>query len=95
MKNSARSLIALMTAAALTTSLAACQNTEVRAEEKGPAQKAGEHIDKALTKAGDGINRAAEATGNGLNKAADATGKALQKAGEKLQGAANNVQKQD
>lgn len=61
--------------------VAACQKKEVTAEEKGPAEKAGQQIDQATVKLGGELNKVAEKAGQGLEKA-----------GEKLQNAARDAE---
>ncbi|WP_136415384.1 hypothetical protein [Herbaspirillum sp. ST 5-3] len=81
MKNSAKSAATLMAIGVLMLSLSACQKKEV-AEEKGPAEKAGQQIDQAAARAG-----------TELNKATEKAGQAMQQLGQKLQDEAQDMQK--
>ncbi|WP_019142948.1 hypothetical protein [Noviherbaspirillum massiliense] len=74
-----------LTVLALAASLASAQ------ADAGPAQTAGEHIDRAAASAGRGINKAMEKTGEALRKAGEKTGEALQKVGEKIEEVANKA----
>lgn len=78
--NSNKIASTLFAAAFLMAGLAGCQKNESVAE-KGPAEKAGQQIDKATAKAG------AE-----INKVAEKAGAQLEKVGEKIQGAAKDAQ---
>jgi hypothetical protein len=84
MMNSGKNMAAILSVAVLVAGLTACEKTETAAEEKGPAQRAGEQIDKAAAKAGEEINEIAEKAGQGL-----------QKAGEKLQNATQEAEKKE
>lgn len=68
----------------LVAGLTACEKQETASEDKGPAQRAGEQIDKATAKASEEINKITEKAGQGL-----------QKAGEKLQNAAQEAEKKE
>lgn len=52
---------------------------------EGPAQRAGQGVDRAAHKTGDALQRAAEKTDAAARKAVQATGAAFEKAGQKLQ----------
>jgi hypothetical protein len=84
MMNPGKSLATVLTAAALVSGLIGCQKKEATAEEKGPAEKAGQQLDQAAAKAGEQINKVAEQAGKGL-----------QAAGEKIQNAAQEAKKKD
>jgi type IV secretory pathway VirB6-like protein len=84
MMNNGKKCTALLAAAVMLASLSACQKKEVVAEEKGPAERAGEHIDQAAANAGHELNKVAEKAGQGL-----------QQIGEKLQNAARDAQEKD
>lgn len=58
----------LLLAGALAAGLAACERQERSAEETGPAERAGEQLDQALTRAGDELNKVAEKTGKNLQE---------------------------
>lgn len=60
--------------------LGGCQQKQ-EAADKGPAERAGEQIDKAAVRAGEELNKAGETIGKGLEKA-----------GEKLQNASREAQ---
>lgn len=62
-------------------SLAACQKEDAASNGKGPAEKAGQQLD-----------RAAERAGEELNKAAKIAGKGLQQLGQKIQNEAGQEQ---
>ena len=51
-------------------------------EKKGPAEKAGEKIDDAMSEAAD----KAEEAGDAIEEAAEETGKAIEEAAEKVKG---------
>ncbi|MDB5729598.1 MAG: hypothetical protein JWQ00_2803 [Noviherbaspirillum sp.] len=80
----AKPLTMLVSALALAVCITACQKREATAEQKGPAETAGKHIDQAAVKAGEQLNKVAEEAGKGLAKA-----------GEKLQNAAQDAQKKE
>src|SRR5262245_40591169 len=61
-------------------------------EQKGPAEKASEKIDRAAEKAGKKIDDAADKAGEKLDKAADRTKDGLQEAGEKLDEAGKKLE---
>lgn len=84
MMNPGKNVAAILSVAVLVAGLTACEKKEVAADEKGPAQRAGEQIDKATAKASEEINKIAEKAGQGL-----------QKAGEKLQNAAQEAEKKE
>jgi hypothetical protein len=52
---------------------------------EGPAERAGQGVDRAARKTGDALQRAAEKTDAAARKAVRATGAAFEKAGQKLQ----------
>lgn len=81
MKNPMKSVATLMAIGVPVLSLSACQKKEV-AEEKGPAEKAGEQIDQATARAG-----------TELSKATEKAGQAMQQLGQKLQSEAQDMQK--
>jgi MT0933-like antitoxin protein len=62
MKNLKQTALILLMAATLGTGLTAC-------EKKGPAEKAGEHIDNALDKAGDKVDQAADKVDHAVDEA--------------------------
>ena len=80
----AKPLVMLLSTLALAVCVTACQKGEATAEQKGPAETAGKHIDQAAAKAGEQLNKVAEEAGKGLAKA-----------GEKLQNAAQEAQKKE
>jgi hypothetical protein len=84
MTNTAKSLATVLATAILMSGLVGCQKKEVAAEEKGPAEKAGQKIDQAASKAGEQLNKVAEQAGKGL-----------QAAGQKIQNAAEEAKKKD
>lgn len=70
-----------LTAGVLGLLLVACDRQETPTSERGPAERAGEQLDQALTRAGEE-----------LNKVAEKTGKNLQDMGRRLQHEANEAQ---
>jgi predicted small secreted protein len=76
-----KSTVAILGIALLATTLAACQKKD-ETSGKGPAEKAGEQIDRAATKAGEE-----------LNKAGEKAGQAMQEAGKKLEDKSKDAQK--
>jgi hypothetical protein len=55
-------------------------------EAEGPAERAGESVDRAAQKTGTALHKAAVKTDEAARKAVHATGEAFEKAGKKLQG---------
>ena len=72
---------AILTVAALVAALglAACE------EDKGPAERAGESIDKAVERAGDAADKAMKDAKKAAEKAGDSIDEAVQDAKEKVQ----------
>jgi len=52
---------------------------------EGPAERAGQSVDRAAQKTGEALERAARKTDAAARKAVQATGAAFEKAGQKLQ----------
>lgn len=75
---------AALVAGLLLTGLSACEKQETAAEGKGPAERAGQHIDQAAKRAGEELNKVAEKAGKGL-----------QEAGSKLEDKAQEAQKKE
>lgn len=75
-----RTAIQLLGIGVFLTGLAACQKQEV-AEEKGPAEKAGQQLDQAAARASEELSKAAEKAGKGL-----------QEIGQKIQNEAKEAQ---
>jgi hypothetical protein len=86
------SMAVIMATTALIIGLAGCQRKDDTTG-KGPAEKAGEQIDRATSQAGENLNKAREQTGQAMEKAGEKTGEAAQSAGEKLKDAAQDTQK--
>jgi hypothetical protein len=84
MMSPTKPFVMLLSTLALVVSVTACQKRDASADQKGPAETAGKHIDQAAAKAGEQLNKVAEEAGKGLAKA-----------GEKLQDAAQEAQKKD
>lgn len=82
MSKPASTAVSLMAIGVLIVSLSACEKKEV-AEEKGPAQKAGQQIDQAVVRAGEALNTVAAEVGKGF-----------QEMGQKLQNAAQEAQEE-
>jgi hypothetical protein len=61
---------------------------------EGPAERAGQGIDRAAKKTGAAFERAAVKTDEAAHKAVRATGEAFERAGKKLKGAPRATQKQ-
>jgi 16S rRNA G527 N7-methylase RsmG len=76
-----RDFLRLIVLASMLTGLVACQKTDTAANEKGPAEKAGQQLDQAASRAGEELNKAAEAAGKGL-----------QQLGQKMQNEAEQAQ---
>jgi hypothetical protein len=81
MMNSRKPAAALAAVTLLSLSLAACQKKDASTDAKGPAETAGQQLDKATARAGEELNKAAEKAGQGL-----------QEAGKKLQDKAADAQ---
>lgn len=81
MSESRKFILSLIVASTLVLTLSACQKKETAAEDKGPAERAGEQLDRAAAQAG-----------TELNKAAEKAGKGLQDFGQKLQDEAHKAQ---
>lgn len=81
MPKSATKRGAVLTVAAFIAALglAACE------EKKGPAERAGESIDKAVEKAGDAADKAMKDAKKAAEKAGDSIDEAVQDANEKVQ----------
>lgn len=75
---------AVLAAGVLIAGLSACEKQETAAEGKGPAERAGQHIDQAAKRAGEELNKVAEKAGKGL-----------QEAGAKLEDKAQEAQKKE
>lgn len=82
MLNPTKSVATWIAVGILIGGLSACQKKEAVSDAKGPAEQAGQQIDKAAEKAG------AE-----LNKAAEKAGETMQQLGQKLQNEAQQAQK--
>lgn len=74
----------VLAAGMLIAGLSACQKQETAADEKGPAERAGQQIDQAAKRAGEELNKVAEKAGKGL-----------QEAGTKLEDKAQEAQKKE
>lgn len=81
MAESRKSILSLIVASTLVLTLSACQKKETAVEDKGPAERAGEQLDRAAAQAG-----------TELSKAAEKAGKGLQEFGQKLQDEAQKAQ---
>jgi hyperosmotically inducible protein len=86
------SITVILATAALAIGLAGCQKKDDTTG-KGPAEKAGEQVDRAASQAGENLNKAREQTGQAIEKAGEKTGEAAQSAGEKLKNAGQDAQK--
>lgn len=80
----AKSVVSLVMLGVLLAGLSACEKKEVVADEKGPAERAGQQIDQATARASEELNKVAEKTGKGL-----------QEMGQKLQNEAQEAQKKE
>jgi vacuolar-type H+-ATPase subunit H len=65
MKNISKSIVAVLVLGALVGVMSGCQKKE------GPAEKAGQSIDKATEKAGQKIDKAVEKSGEKIEKAGE------------------------
>ncbi|HEX7646101.1 MAG TPA: hypothetical protein VF450_01675 [Noviherbaspirillum sp.] len=76
------SVLSTFAMAVLAVGLVACEKHDTASGDKGPAERAGQQLDKAASKAGEELNEAAIKAGEGL-----------QQAGKELQDKAAEAQK--